>query len=133
MRNVAKSTRKLSRVTVSSGTVDGFIVRSLTRAGKLDGGEMVSPEIAVTFEDPSDLVRVLSEERVRILRAVRKKPAAVSELAITLGRDRTAVKRDVHLLASFGLVNTREEINPGHGRKKIIEPRAAKYRLVATI
>lgn len=87
----------------------------------------------MTFEDPADLVRVLSAERVRVIRAVREKPAPVSELATRLRRDRKAVKRDVTLLESFGLVNAREEINPGHGRKKVIEPRAAKYRLVATI
>jgi hypothetical protein len=39
----------------------------------------------------------------------------------------------VTLLQSFGLVNAREEINPGHGRKRVIEPRAEKYQLVATI
>ena len=87
----------------------------------------------MTFEDPSDLVRVLSAERVRVLRTVRAKPAPVSELAATLGRDRKAVRRDVSLLQSFGLVNTREEDNPGHGRRKVVEPRAARYQLVATI
>ena len=87
----------------------------------------------MTFEDPEDLVRVLSAERVRVIYAVRQKPAPVSELATTLRRDRKAVKRDVALLEFFGLVNAREEINPGHGRKKVIEPRAAKYQLVATI
>jgi hypothetical protein len=30
-------------------------------------------------------------------------------------------------------VSTRDEPNPGHGRMRIVEPRAAKYRLVATI
>lgn len=87
----------------------------------------------MTFEDPSDLVRVLSAERLRVLHAVRLKPAPVSELAVTLRRDRKAVRRDVSLLQSFGLVNTREELNPGHGRRRIIEPRAAKYQLIATI
>jgi predicted transcriptional regulator len=87
----------------------------------------------MTFEDPADLVRVLSAERVRVIRAVRKKPAPVSQLATTLRRDRKAVKRDVALLESFGLVHAREEINPGHGRMRIIEPRASMYQLIATI
>jgi predicted transcriptional regulator len=87
----------------------------------------------MTFEDPSDLARVLSTERVRVLHAVRAKPAPVSELALTLRRDRKAVRRDVSLLESFGLVHAREEPNPGHGRRRVIEPRAAKYQLVATI
>lgn len=87
----------------------------------------------ITFEDPADLIRVLSAERVRVIRAVREKPEPVSELAVTLQRDRKAVKWDVSLLEAFGLVKAREEINPGHGRKRTIEPRAAKYRLIATI
>jgi predicted transcriptional regulator len=68
-----------------------------------------------------------------VLHAVRKKPAAVSELAIVLNRDRTAVKRDVKILASFGLVKTHEEKNPGHGRRKIVEPLASRCELVTTI
>jgi predicted transcriptional regulator len=134
MKNATRPIRKVSpRVAVSAGTVEAFIGRSLERARKIDRGEKLPPEITMTFEDPSDLARVLSTERVRVLRAVRAKPAAVSELAATLRRDRKAVKRDVALLESFGLVSGREEINPGHGRRRIIEPRAAKYQLVATI
>lgn len=123
----------MKTATVSSGTVHAFIGRSLARARKMDRGEELPAEIRLTFEDPADLVRVFSAERIRVLRSVRTKPAAVSELAATLGRDRKAVKRDVSLLESFGLVTAREEVNPGHGRKRIIEPRAATYHLVATI
>jgi predicted transcriptional regulator len=121
------------RVTVSSGTVEAFIGRSMERARKMDRGERLALEITMTFEDPSDLVRLVSAERVRVLRAIRVKPAPVSELAVTLRRDRKAVRRDVSLLESFGLVSTRDEPNPGHGRMRIVEPRAAKYHLVATI
>jgi predicted transcriptional regulator len=134
MKNVGKATKKSTpRVAVSSGSVDAFIARSLERARRLDRGERIPPEIIMSFEDPADLVRVLSAERVRVIHAVREKPAPVSELAVTLRRDRKAVKRDVSLLESFGLVSGREEINPGHGRRRIIEPLAAKYQLVATI
>ncbi len=134
MKNVGKATKKRSpRVTVSSGSVETFIGRSLERARKLDRGRKLPHEITMSFEDPADLVRVLSAERVRVIHAVREKPAPVSELAITLKRDRKAVKRDVTLLESFGLINAREEINPGHGRRRIIEPLAAKYQLIATI
>lgn len=134
MKSVTKGIKKAPRrVTVSSGTVEAFMERTLERARKMDRGEKIPSEITMTFEDPSDLVRVLSAERVRVLHAVRTKPAPVSELATTLRRDRKAVRRDVSLLESFGLVSGREEINPGHGRRRIIEPCAAKYQLVATI
>lgn len=134
MKNVTKAAKKTPRrITVSSGTVEAFIERSLERARKMDRGESLPSEITMTFEDPSDLVRVLSAERVRVLHAVRAKPAPVSELAATLRRDRKAVRRDVSLLQYFGLLNTREEPNPGHGRRRVIVPSAAKYQLVATI
>lgn len=133
MKHAIRAAKAPRRVTVSSGSVEAFVARSLERARRLDRGERLPSEITMTFEDPADLVRVLSAERVRVLRAVRTKPAPVSELAATLRRDRKAVRRDVSLLESFGLVHAREEINPGHGRKRVIEPRAARYQLVATI
>ena len=118
---------------VSTGTTKDFFDRSLKRARRLDRGEKLADEIRLTFEDPTDLLRVLTAQRVRVIRAVRKKPAPVSDLAIVLKRDRTAVKRDVKILTSFGLVKIQEEANPGHGRRKIVRPLASKYELVATI
>ncbi len=94
---------------------------------------MLPTEMRVTFEDPADFLRALTAQRVRVLYAVRKKPAPVSDLAIVLKRDRTAVKRDVKILTSLGLVTIHEETNPGHGRRKIVGPLALKYELVATI
>ena len=87
----------------------------------------------LTFEDPADLLRLLTVQRLRVLRAVRQQHGPLSDLARTLKRDRTAVKRDVKVLVTYGLVKTHEETNPGHGRRKIIEPLASKYELVATI
>jgi predicted transcriptional regulator len=122
-----------NNVNVSTGTVDDFFERSLNRARKLDRGERLPAEMRLTFEDPADMLRALTAQRVRVLNAVRKKPAPVSDLAIVLKRDRTAVKRDVKILTSLGLLTIHEEKNPGHGRRKIVEPLASKYELVATI
>jgi predicted transcriptional regulator len=120
-------------VKVATGSVDAFFKRSLERACKLDSGDKLAEEIRVTFEDPSDLVKVLTPERIRVLREVRFKPSPLSILAVKLKRDRTAVKRDVKVLTSSGLVKTHEEVNPGHGLQKVIEPLAKKYTLTATI
>src|SRR5436190_24118338 len=108
------ATKKSVKARITTGTVDAFFDRSLERARRLDRGEKLPAEITMTFEDPSDLMRVLSAERVRVLHAVRVKPTPVSDLAILLKRDRAAVRRDVSLLESLGLVKTREEPNPGH-------------------
>jgi predicted transcriptional regulator len=118
---------------VSTGTVEAFFERTLNRARKLDRGEKLPREMRLTFEDPADLLRVLTAQRIRVLNAVRKKPAAVSDLAVILKRDRTAVRRDVKILTSFGLVKTQAERNPGHGRRTIVEPLASKCELVTTI
>ena len=120
-------------VKVGVGTVEEFFERSLSRARKLDGGERLTPEMRLTFEDPADLIRATTLKRVEIIHTVRKHSAAVSELAILLHRDRAAVDRDVKVLESLGLVKTDWETNPGHGRRKIVRPLAGKYELVATI
>jgi len=126
-----KTVRSLKRV--GTGNTDAFFRRSAARARKLDRGEKLLPEMRLTFEDPADLIRVLTAQRVRVLDAVRRNPAPVSELAAVLRRDRTAVRRDVRILMTFGLVRTHEETNPGHGRRKIVEPVASKCELVTTI
>jgi len=120
-------------INVSTGTTEAFFERSLKRARRLDRGEKLAAQIRLTFENPGDLLRVLTAERVRLIHAVRVRPAPVTDLAIALKRDRTAVKRDVKILTSFGLVGIHEETNPGHGRRKIVQPLASRYELVATI
>jgi predicted transcriptional regulator len=130
-REMNKTVKSLKRL--GTGTADAFFRRSAARAEKLDRGERLLPEMRLTFEDPADLLRVLTAQRVRVLDAVRKNPAPVSELAAVLKRDRTAVRRDVRILMTYGLVNTREETNPGHGRRRIVGPLASKCELVTTI
>jgi predicted transcriptional regulator len=90
-------------------------------------------EMRLTFEVPADLLRVLTAQRVRVPDAVRKNPAPVSELAAVLKKDGTAVRRDVRILTTSGLVNIPEETNPGQRRRKIVGPLAAKCELVTTI
>ena len=124
------------RVTVSTGTVEKFFKRAHEDAKKLDRGELLPPEIRITFEDPIEMLRALSVERMRVIRIVRKHHATnptVSALAVMLKRDRKSVSRDVKLLESFGLLKTREQSNPGHGIVKVVESLAERYRLTATI
>lgn len=122
-----------AKVKIGVDTVDGFFARARERARKLDRGEKLAPEVIISFEDPADMLRVLSAERVRLLRLARQKPMAVSELAGGLKRDTRAVSRDVDLLEEFGLLQSRYEKNPGHGRRRIVESRANRYQLEAAI
>jgi predicted transcriptional regulator len=124
--------RKVKARVVADG-VKGFFDRAREHARKLDKGEQLAPEITVSFENATDMIRVLSPERIRLLRVARQKPTPVSDLASDLKRDTRAVSRDVDLLEDFGLVYSHYEKNPGHGNRRIVESRAAKYQLVATI
>jgi predicted transcriptional regulator len=121
------------KVRIAADGAEGYFGRARERARKLDRGEALAPAIIVSFEDPGDMMRVLSEERIRLLRLAKKKPMAVSELAVSLKRDTRAVSRDVNLLEGFGLLRSRYEINPGHGRRRIVHSRATRYRLEAAI
>lgn len=121
------------KVRVTADGVKGFFERAREHARKLDRGEDVAPEVVVSFEDAADMMRVLSVERIRLLRIAREGATPVSELAASLKRDVRAVGRDVDLLESFGLLQTRYEKNPGHGKRKVVESAAMKYRLEAVI
>jgi predicted transcriptional regulator len=125
--------KKTAKLRVTSDGIKGFFDRAHAHARKLDRGEELVPEITVSFESVSDMLRVLSAERVRLLRVTRERAASMSDLAVDLGRDTRAIARDVDLLERFGLLHSRYDENPGHGRRRIIESRASTYHLVATI
>jgi predicted transcriptional regulator len=125
--------KRNAKVWVTADGAGGFFRRAREHARKLDRGEPIAPEITVTFEDVRDMLRVLSAERVRLLRVAMEKAVPVSDLANGLQRDTRAVSRDVDLLESFGLLRTRYEKNPGHGRRRIVESCAANYQLLAAI
>jgi predicted transcriptional regulator len=124
---------KRPKVKIGVDTVDGFFARARERARKLDRGENLPTEIIISFEDPADMLRVLSAERVRLLRLARQKPMAVSELAGGLKRDTRAVSRDVDLLEEFGILRSSYEANPGHGKRRIVRSLANRYQLQAAI
>ena len=75
----------------------------------------------------------MTAERLRLLQKVKRKSCSISALAAALKRDAKSVRRDVVKLERAGVVRTREEINPGHGRVKIVEPVAREYKMTAVL
>jgi predicted transcriptional regulator len=124
---------KKTKVNIRTDDTEGFFRRLRDRAKKLDTGESLPAEITISFEDPAELLKILSSERVRLLRQVKGESLQVSVLAAGLGRDVRAVSRDVSLLEKAGLLRTRYQANPGHGRLKVVESVAREYRLVANL
>ena len=124
----------MNNVKVSSGSAEDFFKRSHERAVKLDRKVKVPADLRITFEDPADLIRALSAQRVRVLQVVKRNPRpTVTKLATILKRDRKSVARDVVVLEKLGLIRTKTEANPGHGVVRVVEPLAEKYHLTATL
>ena len=119
------------RLKINTDGFEGFGRRALARARKLDRREAIQPEIAITFENPLAMVEVLTAQRLRLIQKVKARSASITSLASALGRNPKSVRRDVLKLERAGVVRTREEVNPGHGRIKIVEPTAREYRLTA--
>ncbi len=103
--------------------------RMIARARKLDAGEPIEPDNIISFEDPLDLLELLSVERIRLLKAARGKPLSVDDLARKLGRPRPSVMRDIKRLEALGVLDRRRETNPGHGQKTFVQTVGDRFEL----
>jgi len=112
---------------------EGHVRRSLERARRRENGERLEPERIITFADPLDMLECLTAQRIRLCQVARKKQLSISALAEELGRNRSAVTRDVNKLKGFGLIRLREQVNPGHGVVQIVEPVAQKFDMRAAV
>jgi predicted transcriptional regulator len=121
------------KMKINTDGLEGYAKRAVVRARKLDRRERIKPEITITFDNPLAMVEVLTAERIRLVQKARRKSVSITELAAALGRDPKSVRRDVKKLEKAGVVRTREQINPGHGRAKIVEPVAREFRLTSVI
>lgn len=130
-----KKNKLLSKsIKVKTGTVDEFFsnVRVAMRAA--DKNESIEPRhTTLVFVEPTEMLRFLSVAKIKLINCIRQHPDSVTNLARTIGRNRSAVSRDIYEMASFGLVKLHEEINPGHGRHKIVELMAPSLKLEAYI
>jgi predicted transcriptional regulator len=124
---------KKNKVTITTETADQFFARIIENATKLDRGERIAPGITITFEDPLEMLDVLTSARVQLLRKAKAGATPVADLASALKRDVRAVSRDVDRLEKAGLLRTSFETNPGHGRRKVVEPVAREFCLTANL
>lgn len=124
---------KKAKLNITTGTTDEFFDRLRRDARKLDSGEAIAPGITITFEDPLEMLSVLTSERVRLLRRAKAGALPIAVLASGLKRDVRAVSRDVERLEKAGLLRTSYRANSGHGRCKVVEPVAREYNLTASL
>lgn len=110
---------------------EGYKKRAQARAAKLARQEQVRPELTITFDNPLTMLEVLSAERIRLCETARRQAFSISALAVELKRDPKSVRRDVLKLEALGVVRLDEQINPGHGRVRIVVPTAQRFELIA--
>ena len=121
------------KVTIRTDGFEGWATRSRERAEKLTRQEKIVPERTINFDSAEHMLECLSAERVRLCEVARTDVFTVTSLAAALGRDPRSVRRDIQKLEQYGIIRTREQVNPGHGRVKIVEPVARKIELRTSI
>lgn len=123
----------MKTVVLKAAAEQAFFQRGRALARLADAGEALPEEHTVSFEDPADLLKLLTATRLAVFRAVSEQPASITGLAERLHRDRSAVKRDVDRLARAGMVLVETRVLPGHGRMKEVRPSARSVRLEAVL
>ena len=113
------------KIKIRTDGFEGWAKRARARAKAMDRGRPFPPSRGITFESAADMVRLLTPARLNLFETVKKKTLPIQELAEMLGRDVSAVRRDVVALEKFGIVSSRHVANPGHGRVRMISAPAS--------
>ena len=123
----------MSKVVIRTDDVSGFFERAKDAARRADRGEAFDGKVTLSFEDPQRMFTVLSEERRRLMSEVMREPKTINELTSRLGRNRSAITKDVGLLEKLGLIGSSRQSNPGHGIQKLVQSVAPRIEMVATL
>lgn len=134
LKNKVIDKANIKLVSVKIGAVDEFFsnIRNVMRSA--DKGKPIEMRCAtLTFVEPVEMLHFLSAAKIKLINRIRKCPDTITNIAKIIKRNRSSVYRDITELEKFGLVKTHEEVNPGHGRHKIVELVAPMLKLEAFI
>jgi predicted transcriptional regulator len=123
----------VATVIIKTAPLQDFFTRGRQLAKLADTGEQLPQERIISFEDPAELLQLLTPARLALFLAIKDAPDSITAIAERLQRDRRAVKRDLDLLARYGLVQVESKASPGHGRKKEVSVGAEHCRLEAQL
>ncbi len=124
---------KQRKITVKTGTSIEFMHKVKYLMCTIDQGKSIMSSQTLTFEEPGEMLAFLSKARIKLIKEIRKSPASITKIAQSVKRKRAAVYRDIQEMELFGLVEISEEVNPGHGRHKIVHAAALGLKLEAYI
>jgi predicted transcriptional regulator len=101
--------RRLPEVSVKIEKLEDFIGRARKLARLADAGKPIPESFVISFEDPADMLSVLTPARLALFRVIKQNPGSIASIAQTMKRDRSAVTRDVAALDKAGLVTVTEK------------------------
>ena len=123
----------MNKLTIKTATEDDFFQRGRELSKALDRSEPIVAERIVSFEDPAEVVKLITKARLALFRAVKESPGSITQISQRLHRDRSAVKRDIDALERAGLVAISNKVLPGHGRMKEVRATALRVSLHADV
>lgn len=123
----------MNKLIIKTGHEEDFFARGRRLAKVVDQGKIIAEERIISFEDPADLMKLITATRLALFRAVKQAPGSITDIAARLHRDRSAVKRDLDELEQVGLVTISEKVLPGHGRMKEVRAVAPRFQLMAEV
>ncbi len=121
---------KVKNITIRTQSLKEVLDEAKEVMKKLERGKKMEEHEGVSFESLEAMRKVLTEERLKILKTIRKEhPASIYELAKLLGRDRKNTFDDVQYLAQVGLIDLKKTKD---GREKTT-PRVNYERILLEI
>lgn len=123
----------MKKLVVKTATEKDFFKQGRKLARLADQGKPIPEERVLSFEDPADLLKLLTPARVALFRATKESPGSITALSDRLHRDRSAVKRDLDELERAGLVEVNSVVLPGHGLMKEVRATADRFTLQAIL
>lgn len=123
----------MNKLIIRTGTEEDFFKRGRKLAKAADLGERFPEEHVISFEDPAEVMKLVTATRLALFRSIKEMPGSITEISARLHRDRSAVKRDIDELERVGLLTVAEKVLPGHGRMKEVRAAAARFTVQAEV
>lgn len=109
---------KVKNVMLDIQNENDFISGLKRDLNDISEGKSVEPESTISFDTVKTMKKFISDERVRILKVIKKyNPASIYELAKLLKRDTKNVSNDVYYLSELGLIEI-EKTKEGRAKTK---------------
>jgi predicted transcriptional regulator len=123
----------MTKVIIRTESLEDFLVQARDTAQKADRGEFIEESVTFSFEDPKEMFMILSEARRRLMLEVMDEPKTISQLTVSLHRERSSITKDISLLENVGLLVSQKISNPGHGIEKLVRSVGPKIEMIATL